>query len=695
MVKIPLKVKLFSPYNWYGQKQRLKHLSYGVLVKLETRFMVQKLHTNTELSFMSGGGNMGAYIRAYDWSATSLGSPETWPQPLKLSLRLMLSTGHPMLIWWGKDLIQFYNDAYSLSLGSERHPSSIGQQGHICWAEIWPQIEPQISLVLEGRGHTWNENQLLSITRNGIREDMYWTYSYGPIDDPQAETGVGGVLVVCTETTKQVHAEQNMKEAEARWRALFDQTPSFMCILHGPEHHFEYANRNYLEIVGKEDVLGKTVLEVLPEVAAQGFMTLLDEVYQSGKSYQGVAVPLNIDSAEPIYIDFIYQPIFAEDGQVTGIFVEGYNATDRILANDVLKEADRRKDEFLAMLAHELRNPLAPIRNVCEILTQSAEQDSKLQNIGDILNRQVSQMTHLLDDLLDISRISQDRIVLQREALNVTNLINLTLESLQSTIAAKNHTIQFTNCQSALFVDGDNTRLVQCLTNIVNNAIKYTPTGGEIKITLSASANEVYITVSDNGCGISKDMQTKVFELFAQAKQTLDRSQGGLGIGLNIVQRLVQMHGGKVSVSSEGVDCGSSFKISLPRVDTPVNNAKASDNAKKVSKRVLVVDDNKDSADTMAELLIFRGHEVIVSYSAQQALEKVDSFDPQIVLLDIGLPEMDGYEVAQTILSKGKKRLLVAITGYGQAEDIRKAKEVGFDFHFTKPVNISELTKVF
>jgi len=606
-----------------------------------------------------------------------------------------LSTSHPMLIWWGKDLIQFYNDAYSLSLGSERHPSSIGQQGHICWAEIWTQIEPQITLVLEGRGHTWNENQLLSITRNGICEDMYWTYSYGPIDDPVAETGVGGVLVICTETTKQVLAEQKMKEAEARWRALFDQTPSFMCILHGPEHHFEYANRNYLEIVGKEDILGKTVLEVLPGVAAQGFITLLDEVYQSGKSYQGVAVPLNIDSTKTIYVDFIYQPIFAEEGRVTGIFVEGYDATDRILANESLREADRRKDEFLAMLAHELRNPLAPIRNVCEILTQSAQQDSKLLDIGNILNRQVSQMTHLLDDLLDISRISQDRIVLQREALNVTDLIKLTLESLQGAITAKNHTIHFTNYQHALFVNGDNTRLVQCLTNIVNNAIKYTSSGGKINISLSASADEAYITVSDNGCGISKNMQAKVFELFAQAKQTLDRSQGGLGIGLNIVHRLVQMHGGKVSVSSKGVDCGSTFKITLPRVEAPVNKTATFDSTENECKRVLVVNDNKDAADTMAEILKFRGHEVMVSYTAKHALEKVNSFDPQIILLDIGLPDMNGYQVAQNILSKNKKRLLVAITGYGQAEDVRKAKEVGFNFHFTKPVSITELNKVF
>ena len=650
-----------------------------------------------QLNFLAGGGLMGSLIRAYDWTTTPLGLPETWPQPLKTSLRLLLSTGHPMFIWWGEDLIQFYNDAYSRSIGPERHPSALGQPGHLCWGEIWPDIEPQIAQVLAGDGHTWHENQLLPITRHGKREDVYWTYSYGPIDDPQAETGVGGILVVCTETTKQVLAERRLKAAEERWRALFDQAPSFMCILTGPEHRFEYANQNYLALLGKQDILGKTVLEVIPEVSEQGFITLLDEVYHSGKTHQGVATPVHIGSAGPKYLDFIYQPIKAADGQTTGIMAEGYDVSSRVHADELLREEHRRKDEFLAMLAHELRNPLAPIRNVSEMLIQTAQQDSKLQSIGELLTRQVTQLTRLQDDLLDISRISHNRITLQFEVINVSNILNLAIESLHSAIAAKQHSISFTDSNQPIFVSGDMTRLMQCVSNIISNAIKYTPNCGKINIQLSTTADMVNITVADNGCGISPEMQDKVFELFVQSQQTLDRSQGGLGIGLNIVQRLVQMHGGTVKVHSNGIGCGSTFSISLPKVEAPFAAESKLHTRTNVKRCILVVDDNRDAADTMAELLTLQGHEVITAYTAHQALEYVDSFNPQILLLDIGLPDMTGYELAQTIVAKHphSKMILAALTGYGQAEDVRLAKEAGFNFHFTKPITLDDLSVVF
>ncbi|MGO4893663.1 hybrid sensor histidine kinase/response regulator [Flavobacterium sp. W21_SRS_FM6] len=640
---------------------------------------------------------MGALIRAYDWSSTPLGPAETWPQPLKTSLRLLLSTGHPMLIWWGPDLIQFYNNAYARTLGPERHPSSLGQRGQECWSEIWSDVEPQITQVLTGKGHTWHENQLLRITRNGIREEMYWTYSYSPIDDPNAPLGVGGVLVICSETTQQVLAEQHMKAAEARWRALFDQAPSFMCILKGPEHRFEYANYNYLAILDQENILGKTVLEVIPEVRNQGFINLLDKVYQTGDTHHGVATPLKIGSGQAKYLDFIYQPILEPDGQITGVMVIGYDVSELVYTSQSLREEHRRKDEFLAMLAHELRNPLAPIRNLSEMLTQSVQQDSKMQNIGNILSRQCTQLTRLLDDLLDISRISHNRITLQFEALNIAHVLRLAIETLEDKITHKEHTIQFIDSPAPLFVKGDMTRLMQCFTNVLSNAIKYTAKGGKIVIQLYDMGDTVDITIADNGCGISLEMQEKVFELFVQSEQTLDRSQGGLGIGLNIVQRLVQMHDGKVSVSSDGLDCGSTFSISLPKIALPLNVEQPTHSVKNPNKRVLMVDDNKDAADTMAELLKLQGHEVITAYTARDALDYAESFTPEIILLDIGLPDMTGYEVAQAILNKNMQTslTLVALTGYGQPEDVQRAKEAGFDFHFTKPVAFGDLKEVF
>ena len=640
---------------------------------------------------------MGAIIRAYDWHKTSLGPPEYWSQSLKTILRLLLSTGHPMLVWWGKDLIQFYNDAYSRSLGTERHPSALGQEGQKCWAEIWSDVEPQVKQVLSGNGHTWNENQLLRLTRNGKLEDVYWTYSYGPIDVPKADTGVGGILVVCTETTKQVLAEQSLKAAEARWRSLFDKAPSFMCILKGAKHRFEYANHNYLKLLGKQDILGKTLLEVLPEVKNQGFITLLDEVYLSGKTHQGVAAPLTFGSGESKYLDFIYQPILAEDGQVTGIMVQGSDVSDLVHTTNSLQEEDRRKDEFLAMLAHELRNPLAPISNASELLSQNTLSSSDLHNIGNILTRQVTQLTHLLDDLLDVSRISHKRISLKLEVLNLSESIKLAIESLQSAIEHKQHNVEFIDSEQPLYFNADMTRLMQCLANILSNAIKYTPQGGKITINLSTNDKMAEISIADNGTGISAKMQAKVFELFVQSTRTLDRSQGGLGIGLNIVKRLVKMHGGKVKVSSQGLGFGSTFCISLPIVDEPKQVSKHRPCTTNTKKRVLVVDDNQDATDTMCQLLTLLGHQTSKAYTAQQALELVDSFDPEIVLLDIGLPDMTGYQVAQEIIHSSKKqhRVLAALTGYGQAEDVLKAKQAGFNFHFTKPVSIDDLNKIF
>jgi PAS domain-containing protein len=306
-------------------------------------------------SFLSGGGEMGELIRRYDWKNTTLGDPITWPQSLKTAVRLLLSSGHPMFIWWGPELIQFYNDAYRRSIGLARRFSALGQGGSECWNEIWHIIGPQIEKVMSGDGSTWHENQLVPIVRqSGKRENVYWTYSYSPIDEPGAPTGVGGVFVICTEATSQVLAEQGKKAVELRWREMFNQAPGFMCILRGPQHIYEFANPGYLNLVGGRDLIGKSVKEAVPEVESQGFLELLDDVYRMGKPIQGVATPLSIaqlgGNIHYIYIDFVYQPMVNSRGEVTGIFVSGYDVTDRVHAREFLLQADQGKDKFLAML---------------------------------------------------------------------------------------------------------------------------------------------------------------------------------------------------------------------------------------------------------------------------------------------------------------------------------------------------------
>jgi PAS domain S-box-containing protein len=285
------------------------------------------------LDFLSGGGEMGGLIRAHDWAATPLGPPHAWPQPLKTAVRLILNSGHPMYIWWGPDLLCFYNDAYRPSIGAERHPDSLGQPGREVWAEIWDIIGPQVEQVMRGGAPTWQENALVPITRNGRREDVYWTYSYSPIDDAAAPNGVGGTLVVCAETTKQVLSQREHAAAREWQNRLLQQMPGFVAVLRGPEHVYEYVNRAYIEIAGDRDYIGRNVRELFPDIAGQGFYELLDNVYATGERYVARAIPVNLDNrAGTRFIDLLYEPILDETGAVTGIFTGGYDVTEQVEA---------------------------------------------------------------------------------------------------------------------------------------------------------------------------------------------------------------------------------------------------------------------------------------------------------------------------------------------------------------------------
>ena len=289
-----------------------------------------------DTTFLAGGGEMGALMRAHAWKDSPLGEPAGWPQSLRTAVRLLLNCGHPMYIWWGPDLICLYNDAYRRSIGPERHPSSLGQPGRAVWEEIWPIIGPQIEQVMSGRGATWNENHLVPITRNGRREDVYWTYSYSPIDDAEAPRGVGGVLVVCSETTEKVITEQRLMAEIERQRRMFRKAPGFIAVLSGPDHVYEYVNEAYLAIAGQRDFIGRSVRDALPELEGQGFYELLDRVYCTGERFIARAMPVRLsnDSSTRL-IDFLYEPMRDDAGEVYGIFVGGHDITAH-------KEAERQ-----------------------------------------------------------------------------------------------------------------------------------------------------------------------------------------------------------------------------------------------------------------------------------------------------------------------------------------------------------------
>src|SRR5262245_4446570 len=339
-----------------------------------------------------------------------------------------------------------------------------------------------------------------------------------------------------------------------------------------------------------------------------------------------------------------------------------------------LHTADRRKDEFLAMLAHELRNPLAPIRNAGELLSRTLPPDPRLQGAAAIVKRQIGQLARLVDDLLDVSRITQGRIELQRRSVDLADIITEALESVEPLMREKGHRVALSVTDAPLCVDGDSARLVQCVGNLLANAAKYTDPGGEIRLDARRVGPLAVLSVIDNGVGIPRELLPQIFELFVQSDRSLDRSQGGLGIGLSVVRRLIEMHGGDVVATSEGPGHGAKFEVRLPRVDaTPT--AEALLEAQSIpGRRVLVVDDNEDAANSLAEILNLSGHQAESVFTSQQALERARVLDPDVILLDIGLPGMDGYEVARRIRSQGSETRLVALTGYGQSEDIERAK---------------------
>jgi signal transduction histidine kinase len=363
-------------------------------------------------------------------------------------------------------------------------------------------------------------------------------------------------------------------------------------------------------------------------------------------------------------------------------------------AEEALRNADRRKDEFLAMLAHELRNPLAPIRTASELLARSLPPQDRVQAAVGIVKRQATHLTRLVDDLLDVSRITQGRIQLQRRPLALAAIVAQAVESVEPLVSEKQHELTLTSSARPLYVNGDSARLVQCVANLLTNASKYTDPGGHIRVETRTEQSSAIVAISDDGIGISAELLPRIFGLFVQSDRSLDRSQGGLGIGLSVVQKIVEMHGGSVLAASAGPGRGARFEIRLPVIEPPEATAEPGRQPTIRSRRILIVDDNVDAATSLAEYLMLDGHQTQVVYSARGALESVESFGPEIVLLDIGLPDINGFEVAKRIRGEGASVRLVALTGYGQAEDIERAREAGFDAHMVKPVDLDALERV-
>ncbi|WP_292037611.1 hybrid sensor histidine kinase/response regulator [Massilia sp. UBA6681] len=651
------------------------------------------------LPFLSGGGHMGAMMRAHDWSHSPLGHPRTWPQALRTTVGLMLNSKFPMFVAWGAELGFLYNDSYAIILG-EKHPTALGDRFHDIWREIWDDIHPLIVRALKGES-TYMDRLPLRMNRHGYDEDTWFRFSYSPVRDEDGT--VAGMYCACVEMTGEVLAERYREQENQRLMGLFEQAPGIFAVLRGPDHVFEIANESYLQLIGRRKLIGMPAREALPEVADQGFFELLDQVYQSGQPFVGHAVPVRVqrEASAPLeerYVDFVYQPIRGPKGDVEGIFVEGSDVTMRKRVEDELRAANRQKDQFLAMLAHELRNPLAPITTAAQLLQRGSLDPQRARHASDIIVRQAEHMTNLVNDLLDVSRVTRGLAEIEKEDLDVAAVVGGAVEQVRPLLDMKRHELRVEQWQQPLSVSGDRTRLVQVVSNILNNAAKYTPSGGRIALRVSNEGGEAVIAVSDNGQGIEPQVLPYIFDLFTQAERTPDRSQGGLGIGLALVKSLVALHGGRVAAFSEGPNKGSEFVIRLPLL----SGAEAQepqqplDQANDGAVRVLVVDDNADAAQMLATLLEAHGHVVSVEYDGTGGLARALRERPEVMLLDIGLPDMDGHELARRLRSSPDtaNAMLIALTGYGQSEDRERARQAGFDRHLVKPADLSELLRI-
>ena len=520
----------------------------------------------------------------------------------------------------------------------------------------------------------------------------------------------------------------------ARLQAVFMQAPVAITILRGPQFVVELANPLMLRVWGRplEHVLGQPMFEALPDLAGQGIEAMLTRVLQTATTLVGTELPVRIarlegGAIEECFFNYVYEPMRGPSGAIEGVIVVAVDVTGLVVARqgterlaaelkasqkaaesarEAAESANRAKDEFLAMLSHELRNPLAPILTALELM-RMRDESGRLARERSVIERQADHMTRLVEDLLDVSRITRGKIELKRERVELSSIVTQAIETASPLLQKARHALIVDVAAEGLWLDGDTARLVQVFANLLTNAAKYTPAGGTIRITARREGDAIVASVIDNGRGIAAEMLPRLFDLFVQERQNLDRSEGGLGLGLAIVRNLIELHGGRIEVKSEGRQRGSTFTVHLPgaretavAAHLPEPGAPSRPTADAVdprsSSRILVVDDNEDAAELLSEALSALGYLVEVLHSGVDALALAQRARFDAVLLDIGPPVLDGYEVARRLrrLAGWEQTPLVAVTGYGQESDKQLARAAGFTQHLVKPIDLAALDQI-
>ncbi len=532
---------------------------------------------------------------------------------------------------------------------------------------------------------------------DSVRTEQAW-----PEEDVRLLKLIGEVFV---NAWMRMRVEEALRESEARFHQLANATPQFVWTADAAGR-VNYYSRQWYAFTGFPEGRVSDDADALSLMHPNDVQRSAERWRQSIRTGQPYENQLRLrEGRTGEYRWHLSRAVPMRDGN--GHIIEWFGITIDIhaqkQAEEALKDADQRKDEFLAMLAHELRNPLAPIRNAVHVLKlRGRPSGNTVHWAADLIDRQISHLARLVDDLLDVARITMGKIQLHREPVDLNAVLRRAAEVMDSSVKAHHHELTVLLPETPTWMEGDPARLIQVVDNLLNNAVKYTEDGGRIQLALEcAGGDEAVIRIRDSGVGIAPELLARIFEPFRQADHSLARAQGGLGLGLTLVHRLVEMHGGRVEAFSEGPGKGSEFRVYLPLADAGKQAAQDSTAAmhatmRAVSQRVLVVDDNQDVANSFAMLLNAMGHEVRVVYDGAAALEAVPDFQPDVILLDIGLPRMDGYEVARRLRAQypTERLRLAAVTGYGQAADRERGREAGFDYHLVKPVTPEALEKV-
>ena len=505
----------------------------------------------------------------------------------------------------------------------------------------------------------------------------------------------GGRLLigaVSMDVTEQARAAEELRRQREELRLVTDTMPAGVVRV-SADLHYVWVNRVFASWVGKtpDEIIGRPVGEVIGDDDWRDLRPLAERALRGERvEYERLAR----FAAGERWIYSVMEPTRDPGGAPNGLVAVVSDIHDRKLMEETLRQAERRKDEFLATLAHELRNPLAPIRNAVAILGKKDALDPELSWSREVIERQVDQMSRLIDDLLDIARIAGGKLLIRKERLPLERAIDMALGTSRPYINAAGHSLSVLLPSERVTVDADPARLAQVFSNLLNNAARYTERHGEIALTAEVDRDEVVICVQDNGIGFRPEVAERLFEPFSQLTRSNERSHGGLGIGLSLVQGIVALHGGSVEARSRGPGQGAEFvvRLPLPKYTDPVREAKPAAQAKPQTPiagvKVLVADDNRDAADSLQRILSLYGYQVEVAYDGTAAIQLDGAFRPKVAVLDIGMPGANGFEVARCIReSRGESVTLIALTGWGQEGDRRRAMEAGFDYHLTKPVD--------